>query len=208
MLNKSLLLKIIIVGESGVGKSSLLRRYVDNQFMSDTKSTIGADFLSKYSTVDGNKVTLQIWDTAGQERFASLVHSFYRGSDGVIFVIDVTVSNSLTSILDLKAGFLYQINEEEEGCTFPMICLANKVDDLEGRVISSEMIQKWSIKNNIPVFECSAKTGANVGLGFEKLTRMMISENHNNSFVSSLIMMLSDLSGRSFGNNEDKGCCS
>ena len=77
---RKILLKIIVLGESGVGKTSLLVRYVQNSFTINTRSTIGADFLSKVIDVDGKPVTLQIWDTAGQERFQGLGTSFFRGA--------------------------------------------------------------------------------------------------------------------------------
>jgi len=91
MSRKSILFKIVVLGESGVGKTSLLLRYVQNKFTIATKSTIGSDFLSKQDIiVEGRPVNLQIWDTAGQERFQGLGTSFYRGADGVCFVFDVT----------------------------------------------------------------------------------------------------------------------
>merc|ERR1711991_559433 len=89
MSRKKVLLKVIVLGDSGVGKTSLMVQYVSNKFTMQTKSTIGSDFLSKEIELGGRPLTLQIWDTAGQERFQSLGTSFYRGSDGVVFVFDV-----------------------------------------------------------------------------------------------------------------------
>ena len=95
---KKVLVKIIIIGESGVGKTALLHKYVMGKFIEDHKATIGADFLSKEITVDDKIVTLQIWDTAGQERFQSLGNAFYRGSDACVLVYDVTDENSFQQV--------------------------------------------------------------------------------------------------------------
>lgn len=84
------LFKIIILGNSNVGKTSLLQQFVNKQFSMSYKATVGADFLSKEVSVDGETATLQIWDTAGQERFKSIGGAFYKGSDCCVIVFDVT----------------------------------------------------------------------------------------------------------------------
>ncbi|TKR92292.1 hypothetical protein L596_006975 [Steinernema carpocapsae] len=101
-------LKIIILGDSGVGKSSLLDRYVNHRFSQNFKTTIGMDFFTKQLYVSKRKVTVQLWDTAGQERFQSLGSSFFRGSDGVILVYDVTNAKSFKSLEHWKDDFLIQ----------------------------------------------------------------------------------------------------
>ena len=93
-------LKILIIGESGVGKSSLLLRFTDDQFDAEISATIGVDFKVKVITIDGNKVKLAIWDTAGQERFRTLTPSYYRGGQGAILVYDVTNRESFQKIED------------------------------------------------------------------------------------------------------------
>lgn len=93
-------LKILIVGESGVGKSSLLLRFVDGRFDLNSHSTIGVDYKTKMVNVDGTKVRLALWDTAGQERFRALTQSFYRGAHGVIFVYDITKRHTYIKLHD------------------------------------------------------------------------------------------------------------
>ena len=93
-------LKILIIGESGVGKSSILLRFTDDAFDPEISATIGVDFKVKVITVDGNKVKLAIWDTAGQERFRTLTPSYYRGGQGAILVYDVTNRESFQKIED------------------------------------------------------------------------------------------------------------
>eukprot|EP01123_Difflugia_compressa_P002324 TRINITY_DN13021_c0_g1_i1.p1 TRINITY_DN13021_c0_g1~~TRINITY_DN13021_c0_g1_i1.p1 ORF type:complete len:202 (+),score=35.50 TRINITY_DN13021_c0_g1_i1:47-652(+) len=171
---RKILLKIIVLGESGVGKTSLLVRYVDNKFNINTKSTIGADFLSKPIEVDDQPVTLQIWDTAGQERFQGLGTTFYRGSDGAIFVFDVSRKATFDALLQWKNAFLIQVGQEGND-NFPMIVVANKVDR-DDRVITSQMVQKFCKENNLDYVECSAKDATNVPKAFERITRKIISQ--------------------------------
>jgi len=157
-----------------VGKTSLLVRYVDNKFSINTKSTIGADFLSKPIEVDDQPVTLQIWDTAGQERFQGLGTTFYRGSDGAIFVFDVSRKATFDALGQWKNAFLIQVGQEGNE-NFPMLVVANKVD-LEDRQVTTQMIQKFCKDHNLDFVECSAKEATNVGKAFEKITRKVISQ--------------------------------
>mmetsp|Transcript_19464 Transcript_19464/g.47867 ORF Transcript_19464/g.47867 Transcript_19464/m.47867 type:complete len:103 (+) Transcript_19464:54-362(+) len=92
------ILKVIILGDSGVGKTSLMNQYVSKKFTNQYKATIGADFLTKEVTIDGRVVTMQIWDTAGQERFQSLGVAFYRGADCCVLVFDLTVPKTFDSL--------------------------------------------------------------------------------------------------------------
>ena len=101
-----LVVKILILGDSGVGKSSLLQRYTHQKFDSRYKATIGADFMTKVISVDDLKVVLNIWDTAGQERFQSLGTIFYRGAAGCVFVYDVTSQKSFKSLGYWMSQFL------------------------------------------------------------------------------------------------------
>ncbi|PKI39044.1 hypothetical protein CRG98_040571 [Punica granatum] len=103
------LLKVIVLGDSGVGKTSLMNQYVYNRFTQQYKATIGADFVTRELQIDDKLVTLQIWDTAGQERFQSLGAAFYRGADCCVMVYDVNVSKSFESLNNWHAEFLKQV---------------------------------------------------------------------------------------------------
>ena len=125
---KKTLLKVIILGDSGVGKTSLMQQFVNNKFSHQYKATIGADFLTKEITIDNNKqVTLQIWDTAGQERFQSLGVAFYRGADCCVLCYDVTNEKSLNNLSSWKDEFLIQSNVSNPQ-DFPFIIIGNKID--------------------------------------------------------------------------------
>ena len=93
-----ILLKIVIIGDSGVGKSSLLNRYVKHSFNAEQLTTVGVDFFNKKCQIDGTLVELQLWDTAGQERFRGIMSSYYRGAQGILVVFDVTSRKSFDSV--------------------------------------------------------------------------------------------------------------
>eukprot|EP01120_Amphizonella_sp_Union-15-10_P013291 TRINITY_DN6148_c0_g1_i1.p1 TRINITY_DN6148_c0_g1~~TRINITY_DN6148_c0_g1_i1.p1 ORF type:complete len:199 (+),score=44.62 TRINITY_DN6148_c0_g1_i1:102-698(+) len=198
-MSRKVLLKIIVLGESGVGKTSLLLRYVNNKFTMATKSTIGADFLSKQITVDDKPTTLQIWDTAGQERFQGLGTSFYRGSDGAIFVFDVTRKNTFDELSNWKKSFLIQTNHEDNN-EFPMLIIANKIDKEEERQVSRQSIEKWCQDNNLPFVECSAKEALNVDKAFYTIAKTVISKLKPGNINYEVV----DLSQET---QPDKGCC-
>jgi len=174
MSRKNLLFKLVVLGESGVGKTSLLVRYVEGKFTIATKSTIGSDFLSKEIEIDGKPVALQIWDTAGQERFQGLGTSFYRGADGVMFVFDVTRRKTFEELGAWKKAFLIQIGQEGNE-DFPIIIIANKVD-LDNREVTKREIQQWCQSQNLSFIETSAKESINVEKAFADLTRQVIAK--------------------------------
>lgn len=152
---KKVLLKVIILGDSSVGKTSLMNQYVNKRFSNQYKATIGADFLTKEVVVDDRVVTmqvsqtfvvplrgglknfllaLQIWDTAGQERFQSLGVAFYRGADCCVLVFDTTAPNTFKNLDSWRDEFLIQASPRNPE-HFPFVVLGNKID-LENRAVS------------------------------------------------------------------------
>ncbi|XP_016067243.1 PREDICTED: ras-related protein Rab-18 isoform X2 [Miniopterus natalensis] len=132
-------LKILIIGESGVGKSSLLLRFTDDTFDPELAATIGVDFKVKTISVDGNKAKLAIWDTAGQERFRTLTPSYYRGAQGVILVYDVTRRDTFVKLDNW-------LNELETYCTRNDI-----VNMLVGNKIDKRQVQKPVMVYSVPL---------------------------------------------------------
>jgi Ras-related protein Rab-7A len=130
---RKVLLKVIILGDSGVGKTSLMNQYVNKKFTSQYKATIGADFLTKEVMVDDRLVTMQIWDTAGQERFQSLGVAFYRGADCCVLVYDVTNANTFKTLDSWRDEFLIQASPRDPE-NFPFVVIGNKID-LENRQV-------------------------------------------------------------------------
>eukprot|EP00823_Brevimastigomonas_motovehiculus_P009479 TRINITY_DN914_c0_g1_i1.p1 TRINITY_DN914_c0_g1~~TRINITY_DN914_c0_g1_i1.p1 ORF type:complete len:214 (+),score=50.68 TRINITY_DN914_c0_g1_i1:46-687(+) len=166
------LFKVIILGDSGVGKTCLLNQYVHNKFSSAYKATIGADFSTKELLVDDKLVNLQIWDTAGQERFQSLGMSFYRGADACVLVYDVTDQKSFDNLESWKEEFLHQVNSRSEK-PFPFVVLGNKADLVKKRAVQGATAQRWCQANgDLPHFETSAKENTNVGSAFEMIAKL------------------------------------
>ncbi|KAE8662981.1 Ras-related protein Rab7 [Hibiscus syriacus] len=160
---RRMLLKVIILGDSGVGKTSLMNQYVNRKFSNQYKATIGAHFLTKEVQFEDRLFTLQIWDTAGQERFQSLGVAFYRGADCCVLVHDVNVMKSFDNLNNWREEFLIQASPSDPE-NFPFVVLGNKVSEKKAKA--------WcASKGNIPYFETSAKEGFNVDSAFECITK-------------------------------------
>jgi Ras-related protein Rab-7A len=172
---KKVLLKVIILGDSSVGKTSLMNQYVNKRFSNQYKATIGADFLTKEVVVDDRVVTMQIWDTAGQERFQSLGVAFYRGADCCVLVFDTTAPNTFKNLDSWRDEFLIQASPRNPE-HFPFVVLGNKID-LENRAVSTKRAQQWcQSKNDIPYFETSAKEGINVDIAFQTIAKNALAQ--------------------------------
>eukprot|EP01114_Cavostelium_apophysatum_P010995 TRINITY_DN2515_c0_g1_i1.p1 TRINITY_DN2515_c0_g1~~TRINITY_DN2515_c0_g1_i1.p1 ORF type:complete len:217 (+),score=51.08 TRINITY_DN2515_c0_g1_i1:140-790(+) len=159
--------KLIIIGESGVGKSCLLLQFADNNFTTSFISTIGVDFKVKTVEVDGKTIKLQIWDTAGQEKFKTITTGYYRGSHGIVVVYDVTDRNSFEKL----TNWLHQIDVNADATVDKMI-VGNKIDLESSRQVTYHEAKEFAIsKGDIPFVETSAKTSKNVQEAFEILAR-------------------------------------
>uniref|UniRef100_J3L3G6 Ras-related protein Rab7 n=2 Tax=Oryza brachyantha TaxID=4533 RepID=J3L3G6_ORYBR len=170
------LLKVIVLGDSGVGKTSLMNQYVHKKFSQQYKATIGADFVTKEVLIEDRLVTLQIWDTAGQERFQSLGVAFYRGADCCVLVYDVNANRSFDTLNTWHDEFLNQASPSDPK-TFPFILLGNKIDVDGGksRVVSEKKAMEWcASKGNIPYFETSAKEDRNVDSAFLSVAKLAL----------------------------------
>ncbi|KAI0985882.1 hypothetical protein GJ496_011390 [Pomphorhynchus laevis] len=166
------LLKVIILGESGVGKTSTMNQYINKSFSNQYKATIGADFMNKDIEIDDTQVSLQIWDTAGQERFQSLGVAFYRGADCCVMVYDVTSLKSFKSLDSWRNEFLLQASPTEPD-DFPFICLGNKID-IEPRSVSLMKAEQWCNERGITHFETSAKNGTHINEAFEHIAKQAL----------------------------------
>ncbi|XP_015212275.1 ras-related protein Rab-37 isoform X2 [Lepisosteus oculatus] len=154
--------KTILVGDSGVGKTSLLVQFDQGKFIPGSFSaTVGIGFTNKVVTVDSVKVKLQIWDTAGQERFRSVTHAYYRDAQALLLLYDITSKSSFDNI----RAWLTEIHEYAQQDVVIML-LGNKSDMNSERVIKREEGEKLAREYGVPFMETSAKTGVNVELAF------------------------------------------
>ena len=165
--HRKVLLKMILIGDSGVGKSSLMNQFIEKTFTAQYKATIGADFLTKEVSINGTATTLQIWDTAGHEKFMSFGAAFYRGSDCCLLVVDVTNEASFKSLDTWKKEFLDGASVTNPN-DFPFVVLVNKMDeDPSKHLVQLSAVKQWCENNGgIPMYETSAKTGAQVDTAF------------------------------------------
>ena len=158
--------KLLLIGDSLVGKSCLITRYADDSFEQNFIATIGVDFKVKSVEVDGGKTArLQIWDTAGQERFSNITRSYYRGSDAILIVYDITNRESFSHVTKWVSEL--QQNAED---TRVRLLIGNKADLEEKRVVSHDEGAAFAAEVSMQFFETSALTGDNVSNAFQDAT--------------------------------------
>jgi len=165
------LLKVVVLGDAGVGKTSLVKQYVHGNFDPVYKPTIGADFLTKDVNLPGQgKLKLQIWDTAGQERFRSMAVSFYRGADACVLVYDICDAETFQHLEMWMKEFLENVGGDIGTEDFPFVVLGNKADKTEEIKISTSRAEAWcSTKKNVSLFETSALSKQNLDEAFNKV---------------------------------------
>ncbi|XP_068105863.1 ras-related protein Rab-7a-like [Hyperolius riggenbachi] len=164
--------KILLIGNAGVGKSALMNRYVNSRFTNYYRATIGADFFTKELRMDNKVVTVQIWDTAGTERFQSLGAALYRGTDCCLLIFDVTSPNTFQALDTWHKEFLVQADPSAPE-SFPFVIIGNKTD-LEGRQVSPRQAQEWCKTHNAEYYETSAKESMNVEEAFLGAVRLAL----------------------------------
>ena len=162
----SITFKILTIGESGVGKTCILRRFVENKFLKNHLATIGIDFKTKNLIINNQEIKLKIWDTAGQERFRNITTQYYKGADGIVLVYDVTDDASYEKIRDWMDQILSNTQKDDIG----LVLLGNKCD-MEPRSVTEEQGNKLAEELKISYFETSALTGQGIKEAFEQLTR-------------------------------------
>ena len=188
--------KIILVGDSSVGKTNLLTQYVDEKFTENNISTVGIEFKNKIIELEnGRKIRLQIWDTSGQEKFMSLTKNYFRGCNLALFVFDVTNKTSFDDISMWLDSFK-DVNGEKS----KRVLIGNKID-LDNRVVEKEEAENFAKENDLQYFEISVKENIDNQINdmFVKIFESMtFSEKENSS---------EKLNKRKIVHNNKKGCC-
>ncbi len=192
---KELLYKILLLGDSSVGKTCFLMRYADNTFQEIHMSTIGLDYkLKNVQLDDGKIVKIQIWDTAGQDRFRSITKNYYKGAHGIILIYDVTSRKTFENI----KNWVSQIKEEVSN-KVTIILVGNKIDDEPNRKVTTQEGENMAKECELDFFETSAKSGANIDSTFNELVKKTV-EKYNKVDDKG-----DKLNNKKSGNK--KGCC-
>mmetsp|Transcript_47763 Transcript_47763/g.55248 ORF Transcript_47763/g.55248 Transcript_47763/m.55248 type:complete len:219 (+) Transcript_47763:44-700(+) len=158
------LFKIVIIGDSGAGKSNLLLRYTKNEFNLESKATIGVEFATKAIIVDNKTIKAQIWDTAGQERFQALTSAYFRGATGALLVYDITKPSSFEHL----EKWLNKLKQNADP-NITTLLVGNKCDLGELRAVNKDDAAEYAKKNNLAFLETSALDSTNVDLAFQNL---------------------------------------
>mmetsp|Transcript_80940 Transcript_80940/g.164853 ORF Transcript_80940/g.164853 Transcript_80940/m.164853 type:complete len:205 (+) Transcript_80940:107-721(+) len=162
------LFKLLLIGDSGVGKSCLLLRFADEKYTESYISTIGVDFKIRTIDLDGKSIKLQIWDTAGQERFRTITSSYYRGAHGIIIVYDITDKASFDNVKEwLKEIGLYACANVNK------LLVGNKCDMEDRRAVTYEEAKEFADANDMPFLETSAKNAVNVEKAFTTMAQQI-----------------------------------
>jgi len=160
------LFKLLLIGDSGVGKSCLLLRFADDTYTESYISTIGVDFKIRTIELDGKTIKLQIWDTAGQERFRTITSSYYRGAHGIIVVYDVTDQVTFNNVKQ----WLQEIDRYASDSVNKLL-VGNKCDMASKRAVEHAVADEFAKSKNIPFLETSAKNSTNVETAFLTMAR-------------------------------------
>ncbi|CAO2841507.1 unnamed protein product [Amaranthus hypochondriacus] len=168
MGNKNIQAKLVILGDMGTGKTSLVLRFVKGQFYDYQESTIGAAFFTEVLSINDGNVKLDIWDTAGQERYHSLAPMYYRGAAAAVVVYDITSKESFEKARRWTQELLRQANP----CIFTAL-VGNKADLHEKREVDTEVAEQYARENGLHFFEASAKTAQNVNELFLQIAKTL-----------------------------------
>jgi len=193
------LIKLLMIGDSGVGKSCLLLRFSDDSFTTSFITTIGIDFKIKTIELDDKRIKLQIWDTAGQERFRTITTAYYRGAMGILLVYDITDDQSFLNIRNWIRNI-----EQHAAEHVNKILIGNKCDIEKSRAVTAERGQLLADEYEIKFFETSAKNDIHVKEAFTSIAQdiknRLMNENATNSTQNVNLQANS-------GGKPNKKCC-
>ena len=164
-------IKIMVIGESLVGKTALIKRYTKNTFGGEYLTTVGIDFQDKFLNINGKEIKIELWDTAGQERFRNIAKNYFQSSDGFLLVYDLTKKSSFENLEFWNTQINLNAPKETK-----YILVGNKKDLENQREVQIEEGEDFAKKNNIKFFETSAKDGTNVIDVFETLAKEIVND--------------------------------
>ena len=168
--------KILFLGDSEVGKTSILVRYAEGKFESNGLPTLGVDLIYKYIKIDNKSIRLDLWDTAGEERFRNIASNHYKGANGIIFVFDITKYETFKKLRSWIEDVKENVSPDSQ-----MAIAGNKSDLEDRRQVEKEMVDDFCKQHNLKYFEISAKSGNGINEVFDYLIKQLLS---NNKLVS------------------------
>ena len=194
---------ILLLGDSCVGKTSLISRYANGIFKDEYIATVGLDFVSKQEIINDKNINVKLWDTAGQERYKALTPSYLRGADGVVLVFDVTNSETFDNLkfwLDSLKN-----NLGENNSFLPVVINGNKID-IDDRDISKDDANKFAQENNYKYFETSAKSGVGVDELFREIVNQILENKEKTDEIKEERKSIK-INENKGNNQKKKGCC-
>ena len=198
-----IVLKLLLLGDSSVGKTSILNKYISNKFDESSISTVGVDYMDKIIDYNKFKIKLQIWDTSGEEKFRTITKNFYRNADGLLVVFDLTKKESYDHIKSW-------INEaKENNDKLKTILIGNKLDLKDERIVAIDVAKQFTEKNNLKYIETSAKDGTNINESFQAIIDLLFDGKSSEEILHEFTKQDSSLSvvDDSMEVKKKKSCC-
>ena len=198
-----IVLKLLLLGDSSVGKTSILLKYISNKFDESSISTVGVDYMDKIIDYNKFKIKLQIWDTSGEEKFRTITKNFYRNADGLLVVFDLTKKESYDHIRSW-------INEaKENNDKLKTILIGNKLDLKDERMVTIDVAKQFAEKNNLKYIETSAKDGTNINESFQAIIDLLFDGKSSEEILHEFTKQDSSLSvvDDSMEVKKKKACC-
>ena len=203
--NYEMMFKVVLVGDSFVGKTNIMSKYIKNEFHEDSKATVGVEFGSKQFTVEGHSIKAQIWDTAGQERYKAITSAYYKGAKGAFIVYDITRKQSFDSV-EKWVNDVTAVADKK----ITIILIGNKCDLEDQRQITKEQGEEKANKLEIAFLETSALSGENLDKAFDKMMNEVYKKCHEEMLADDVDII--DGKGKDINLdkkdvNEKKKCC-
>ena len=203
--NYEMMFKVVLVGDSFVGKTNIMSKYIKNEFHEDSKATAGVEFGSKQFTVEGHSIKAQIWDTAGQERYKAITSAYYKGAKGAFIVYDITRKQSFDSV-EKWVNDVTAVADKK----ITIILIGNKCDLEDQRQIAKEQGEEKANKLEIAFLETSALSGENLDKAFDKMMNEVYKKCHEEMLAEDVDII--DGKGKDINldkkdDNEKKKCC-
>ena len=204
--NYEMMFKVVLVGDSFVGKTNIMSKYLKNEFHEDSKATVGVEFGSRQFTIEGHSIKAQVWDTAGQERYKAITSAYYKGAKGAFVVYDITRKGSFESVERWVNDLLSSGDKK-----ITILLIGNKCDLEEQRQITKEQGEEKAAKLELAFLETSAFSGQNLDKAFEMMVNEIYKKFHEEMLAENDIDIIEggkDINlSKKQENPEGKKCC-